>query len=225
MPEAPGEEVIAMKLSDRAEEILEALWLASEAGLNYLEMDEGEAFPPDLAYEELQRLALIEIRERRVYFRPEGREEGKRTIRRHRLAERLLMDILNIRGTRGDEKACQFEHLLREGVDSKICTILNHPATCPHGKEIPPGDCCLEARTKGDLGVVPLTELQAEEQGEIAYIQTEDNQKLRKLMAMGVLPGTEIKMIQNFPTYVFQLGFSEFAVDSQMAREIFVRKG
>ena len=43
-----------------------------------------------------------------VYFRPEGRDEGRMTIRRHRLAERLMMDVLNIRGEDGDFSGTHF---------------------------------------------------------------------------------------------------------------------
>ncbi len=214
-----------MKLSDKAEEILEALWIESEEkGTGYAELDRMEIEASDPAYQELSSRALVEIRGGRIYFRPEGREEGRMTIRRHRLAERLMMDVLNIRGESGDMKACQFEHLLNEGVDSKVCTMLNHPVTCPHGKPIPPGDCCDEARKSGDLGVVPLTELKPGEEGDIAYIQTEDSKKMQKLMAMGVLPGNRISLLQAFPSYIFRVGFSEFAIDSAMAREIFVRR-
>lgn len=214
-----------MKLSDKAEEILEALWIAvEEEGLGFAEVEQIGIDASDPAYKELAALAFIEVKEGRVYFRNEGKEEGRMTIRRHRLAERLMMDVLNIRGETGDDKACQFEHLLHEGVDTKICTMLNHPSTCPHGKTIPPGECCEEAKRSGDLGVVPLTELKSNEEGEIAYIQTGDNKKMQKLMAMGVLPGNRIVLLQSFPSYIFRVGFSEFAIDTAMAREIFVRK-
>jgi DtxR family transcriptional regulator, Mn-dependent transcriptional regulator len=214
-----------MKLTEKAEEILESLWIESEEkGLGFAELDRMEFEASDPAYQELSSQALIEIKGARLYFRPEGRAEGRKTIRRHRLAERLMMDVLNIRGESGDMKACQFEHLLNEGVDVKVCTMLNHPATCPHGKPIPPGDCCEEARRTGDLGVVPLTELKSGEEGDIAYIQTEDSKKMQKLMAMGVLPGNRILLMQAFPSYIFRVGFSEFAIDSAMAREIFVRR-
>ena len=214
-----------MKLSDRAEEILEALWIAvEEKGQGYAERDKIRIAEDDPAYDELTALAFIEVKEGRVYLRSEGKEEGRRTIRRHRLAERLMMDVLNIRGETGEERACQFEHLLNEEVDVKVCTMLNHPTTCPHGKPIPPGECCDEAKKKGDLGVVPLTELKSGEEGEIAYIQTEDDKKMQKLMSMGVLPGNRIVLTQAFPSYIFRVGFSEFAIDSAMAREIFVRR-
>ena len=214
-----------MKLSEQAEEILEAMWIAIE--------EEGAAFydparmgmsSDDPVCRELTSHSLVELRNGMFYFRHEGREEGKKTIRRHRLAERLMMDVFNIKGEEGDDKACQFEHLLNEGVDTKLCTMLNHPATCPHGKPIPPGDCCVEARRNGDLGVVPLTEFKSGQEGEIAYIQTDDNKKMQKLMAMGVLPGNRIILTQAFPSYIFRVGFSEFAIDTALAREIFVRR-
>lgn len=214
-----------MRLSEKAEEILEALWISvEEGGAAFLDPEKTGFAADDPAYRELTGHALIEIRQGMVYFRPEGREEGKMTIRRHRLAERLMMDVLNIRGDDGEYKACQFEHLLNEGADVKVCTMLNHPTTCPHGKPIPPGDCCVQARAQGDLGVVPLTEFKSGQEGEIAYIQTEDNRKMQKLMAMGVLPGNKIVLVQAFPSYIFRVGFSEFAIDANLAREIFVRK-
>lgn len=214
-----------MRLTEKAEEILELLWIkVEEEGQSFTDVEELDVLSDDSSYVELTKLALIEIRDGRIYLRPEGKEEGRKIIRRYRLAERLMMDVFNIRGDQAKEKACQFEHLLNEGVDTKICTMLNHPETCPHGKRIPPGECCIEAKKSGDLGVVPLTELKSGDEGEIAYIQTEDDKKMRKLMAMGVLPGNRIRLIQAFPSYIFRVGYSEFAIDTNMAREIFVRK-
>ena len=214
-----------MKLSEKAEEILEALWSAVEEGGAAFLDPEKMGFPADdSAYRELTGYAMIEIRQGMIYFRPEGLNEGEMTIRRHRLAERLMMDVLNIRGDDGEFKACQFEHLLNEGADVKVCTMLNHPTTCPHGKPIPPGECCAQARAEGDLGVVPLTEFKSGQEGEIAYIQTEDNKKMQKLMAMGVLPGNKIVLVQAYPSYIFRVGYSEFAIDTNLAKEIFVRK-
>lgn len=212
-----------MKLSEKAEEILEAMWIAiEEKGAGFAESEKIGIAADDPAFKELTKRAFIEVKDGRLYFRPEGRREGRSTIRRHRLAERLMMDVLNIPGENGDSKACQFEHLLNEGVDARVCAMLNHPATCPHGKPIPPGDCCLDAKRSGDLGVVPLTELKSNEEGRIVYIQTEDNKKMQKLVAMGVLPGNRIHLLQSFPSYIFRVGYSEFAVDAEMAREIFI---
>ncbi len=214
-----------MKVSARAEEILEALWIATEEkGEDAALMEKLRITPDDEALAELVRLAYVEVRDERVKLRHEGRGEARMTVRRHRLAERLMMDILDIKGLSGDERACEFEHLLHHGVDTKICTLLNHPVTCPHGKPIPPGTCCEQARQEGDVGVVALTELKAGEQGEIAYLAASDVGKMQKMMSMGVLPGNTLKVTRTFPTYIFKVGHSEFAVDAELAREIFVRK-
>lgn len=214
-----------MKLTDRAEEILESMWIAiEEGGQVFADLNSLGFAADEQALQELVSLYCIKVDDNKVQFLPDGRVEGEKTIRRHRLAERLMMDVFNIHGDSAESKACQFEHLLNDGVDTKLCTMLNHPATCPHGKRIPPGDCCEEARKSGDLGVVPLTELKPGDEGTIAYILTEDDKKMQKLMAMGVLPGNSIVLMQSFPSYIFRVGYSEFAIDTAMAREIFVRR-
>ncbi|MBW2452294.1 MAG: metal-dependent transcriptional regulator [Deltaproteobacteria bacterium] len=214
-----------MKVSARAEEILESLWINTvEADENAVHLETLAISHDDQALEELLRLAFIEIHGERVRLRKEGRSEARMTVRRHRLAERLMMDILDIKDASANARACEFEHLLHHGVDTKICTLLNHPTTCPHGKPIPPGECCDQARQVGEVGVVALTELKAGEQGEIAYLAANDVSKMHKLMSMGVLPGNTLLLLRTYPTYIFKVGNSEFAVDEDLAREIFVRK-
>ncbi|HEX9874870.1 MAG TPA: metal-dependent transcriptional regulator [Deferrimonas sp.] len=215
-----------IKLTAKAEDLLEALWLATvEGGDNSAHLETLGVGPDDEDLGELVRLAFVEIKGERLYLRPEGRPEAQMTVRRHRLAERLVMDIFDLKGEKGDARACEFEHLLHQGVDTKICTLLNHPTTCPHGKPIPPGKCCEAARAAGEVGVVALTELKAGEQGEIAYLSTVDAKKMQKLMSMGVLPGNTLSLSRSYPSYIFKVGNSEFAVDEELAREIFVRKG
>ncbi len=212
------------RLSEKAEEILESLWVMTVEGdnvgclLTSLNVDRNS----EELIELIQR-SYVEIRGDRVCLRKEGRSEAQMTVRRHRLAERLTMDILGIAGDEGNEQACEFEHLLRQGVDVKLCTLLNHPTTCPHGNPIPPGECCIEARQQGASGIVALTELKSGESGEIAYIAASDDKKMQKLMSMGVLPGSELILVQKFPSYIFKVGHSQFAVDDMLAREIHIR--
>lgn len=214
-----------MNVSHKAEEILEALWISiEEEGDNAAHFDRLSIDARDEGLDELKKLAYVEVKGERVYLRPEGRDEARMTVRRHRLAERLMMDVLDLQGEAGDAKACEFEHLLHHGVDTKLCTLLNHPTTCPHGKPIPSGTCCDEARKAGETGVVALTELKAGERGEIAYLSTDNEKKMQKLMSMGVLPGNEILLSRTFPSYIFKVGYSEFAVDDELAREIFIRR-
>lgn len=213
------------KLTPKAEEILESLWVTTvegdEIGCLLTELD---LQPADEGLAELIGLTYVELKGDRLHLRREGRPEAEMTVRRHRLAERLMMDILDIQGEKGNAQACEFEHLLHEGVDTKICTLLNHPTTCPHGKPIPPGSCCVEARQAGSAGIVPLTELKSGESGEIAYLAASDGKKMQKLMSMGVLPGSELNLVQTFPSYIFKVGHSQFAVDDTLAREIHIRR-
>ncbi len=212
-------------LSEKAEEILESLWVMTVEGDNVgclltslqVEVDSDEL-------KELIQRAYVEVRDDRVYLRKEGRSEARMTVRRHRLAERLTMDILGIEGEEGNEQACAFEHLLRQGVDTKLCTLLNHPTTCPHGNPIPPGECCIAARQQGAPGIVALTELKSGESGEIAYLAASDDKKMQKLMSMGVLPGIQLTLVQKFPSFIFKVGHSQFAVDDTLAREIHIRR-
>lgn len=214
-----------MKVSAKAEEILETLWIATEEeGEHAVQFETLGVGQDDEGLLELSRLAYIEIQGERVRLRKEGRAEARMTVRRHRLAERLMMDILDIKDASANARACEFEHLLHHGVDTKICTLLNHPTTCPHGKPIPPGTCCEQAREQGEVGVVALTELKPGEKGEIAYLAASDVRKMQKLMSMGVLPGNVLELIRVYPTYIFKVGNSEFAVDQDLAREIFVRR-
>jgi len=213
------------RLSESAEEILESLWVMTVEGDNVgclLSSLQLEADAP--ALQELLNCAYVEVHGERVYLRKEGRSEARMTVRRHRLAERLTMDILGIAGAEGNAQACQFEHLLRQGVDTKLCTLLNHPTTCPHGNPIPPGHCCIQARQQGEPGIVPLTEVKQGDGGEIAYLALTDDKKMQKLMSMGVLPGSRLSLVQKFPSYVFKVGHSQFAVDDSLAREIFIRQ-
>jgi len=58
----------------------------------------------------------------------------------------------------------------------------------------------------------------------ILRILTDDDVKLKKLMAMGIFPGMEIELVQKSPSFVFKIGHSQFAVDQGLAEAIFVRK-
>ncbi|RJR34243.1 MAG: ferrous iron transport protein A [Desulfobacteraceae bacterium] len=71
--------------------------------------------------------------------------------------------------------------------------------------------------------VLPLRDMGTKDRGTIAYLSTNDERRLQKLMAMGALPGLRIAVIQKFPSYVFQLGQSQFAVDKELAEGIYVR--
>jgi len=209
-----------MTLSESAQELLELLWIATE-----------EEDKPGLAIEgtlqegvdELLRLGLADESNAELRLTASGQPEAALAVRRHRLAERLLVDVLATDEAHMDEQACRFEHALVDGVAESICTLLGHPRFCPHGKPIPPGECCEQMQASVERLIAPLVELQPGQRGHIAYIQMNDPKHLQKLMAMGVLPGVPITLLRRFPSFVFEAGYSQFAVDKEIAADIYVR--
>ena len=151
-----------------------------------------------------------------------GLEAGRGVVRRHRLAELLLTDVLIAAREQIHDEACEFEHILKQGLDDRVCSLLGHPRTCPHGKPIPEGECCRRAKADQIREVAPLCDAKPGDRGTVAYLATRDNREVQKMMALGILPGVDIRLIQRFPSYVFQVGYSQFAVDRPLAEIIFV---
>jgi DtxR family transcriptional regulator, Mn-dependent transcriptional regulator len=210
-----------MRLSERAQEILETLWIS-------MVEEKKDGLPVGLteredALAELLRSGHVQVSEGKVILKEKGKKEGAMVVRRHRLAERLLTDVLDVRKGLVHEMGCKFEHLLLEEVEENVCTLLGHPKVCPHGKATPPGKCCGKSARDAARVVCQLKDLEAKSHGKIAYLATNDRGRLNKLIAMGALPGLSVTVVQKFPSYVFQVGQSQFAVDQDLAEGIYVR--
>ena len=154
-----------------------------------------------------------------------GQVLARRAIRRHRLAERLLTDLMGTGQDRAEEDACVLEHSLVEGLDDKVCTFLGHPRVCPHNHPIPEGDCCRTASRTVNPAITSLAQVRAGESGTIAYLATHESGDLQKFLAMGVHPGDPIAVVRQTPSIVFRCGHSQFAIDRHMADQVYVRRG
>ncbi|HVA34545.1 MAG TPA: metal-dependent transcriptional regulator [Candidatus Baltobacteraceae bacterium] len=75
-----------------------------------------------------------------VKLTPKGLDVALRVIRRHRLAERLLTDVLGMSGDDVHVEACMLEHAISDRVEERLVALLGDPKTCPHGHPIPPAD-------------------------------------------------------------------------------------
>lgn len=212
-----------MDLEENAEEILETLWIKKrEEGNDNVSLKEAGATKKPL--DQLLKAGYVTVEEDKISLTEKGMPEARSVVRRHRLAERLLYDVLGTGGGLMHDKACKFEHLLDKGLDENICKLLGHPKICPHGKPIPPGRCCqMAGKTPISKLVSPLSQLTKGQRGTVAYIYAPESSRLQKLMAMGILPGAPVKLIQDFPSYVFEAGQTQFAVDKEIAEAIYVR--
>ncbi|MBS7623304.1 metal-dependent transcriptional regulator [Candidatus Bathyarchaeota archaeon] len=138
----------------------------------------------------LEREGLVEHRPYRgVKLTKDGRRIALGVIRRHRLAERLLADILHLDWSRVHEGACRLEHVLTEDLAKPLGKILGHPKTCPHGNPIPTR-CggIVEERCKR------LIDLKPDEEGAIVKFTEEDQSLLQYLRSLGLMPGVSVKV-------------------------------
>lgn len=211
------------------EEILEVLWVKLEEGGQESVTREEIIIGTSPVYGEsiavLEKKGLVTVDEDRIQLTDTGFEEARRTIRRHRLSERMFLDIFEITEDEIEEVACRFEHMLiRPELEEKICELLGHPRSCPHERAIPIGDCCHRAQTQVDQRVVPMSNLRQGESGAIAYVHTGDSERLKKLMALGILPGESVTLQRRYPSFVFTVGRSRYAVDEGMASAIYVKR-
>ncbi len=210
-----------MPINDRCEEVLEKFWIhCVEKGKDGCAVDQIE---DKEALAELQHAELIEFDQEKMRLTPAGLKEAEGCIRRHRLAERLLADVLVVKNHTLHDTSCKLEHLLKRGLDENICSLLGHPKTCPHGRPIPPGKCCKDSKSHPVKLLFPLTEAKAKRKYKISHLQSNQRDVLEKLITMGAIPNAELTLLQRFPTYVFKIGKSQYAIDETLASHLYVR--
>ncbi|MDP8259114.1 MAG: metal-dependent transcriptional regulator [Candidatus Aadella gelida] len=209
-----------MNISERAQEILEKYWIMNK--------EKETVWMLDMACDDPDGKDLIaggyaEQDKNDLKLTDKGWRESRSCVRRHRLSERLLADVLMVKPAKLHELGCKFEHALQKDVESNICTLLGHPMTCPHGSSIPEGKCCRDNRKMPQKVIAPLSECRPKQRGRIAYIRTKNSKVLNKLTSMGILPGLSVQLLRRRPAYLFQIGESQFAVDKDLASKIQVR--
>ena len=121
------------------DEHIEQLWYMKERGetsVPFLKRLMKAAFDPR-QLEVLSCLGLIDLAKdgTTVQLTDEGEVRARQLIRAHRLAERLIADVLG--GGDLEKIACEFEHTVSLELVNGICTLLGHPKECPHGLPIP----------------------------------------------------------------------------------------
>lgn len=136
-----------MEPTENVEEYLEALWIFEEKGVDTPRIIDVSGYlfvAPPSAVEMLRKMeskGYVNYKAREgVSLTGMGRDAARRIIRNHRLAEVLMKNTLH---TEIDEKTvCGIEHHMTGEFSDALCTLLGHPAQCPHGNKIPRGRCC-----------------------------------------------------------------------------------
>lgn len=159
-----------------------------------------------------------------------GHARAMHVMRKHRLAERLLTDVIGLEWPRVHEEACRWEHVMSGEVEARLITLLGHPDHDPYGNPIPGLDELGEKRAEPFLaGVTSL--LAAVTAGENQFTVRRigeplqvDVELLRRFEESAVLPGARVTVTREPATISLQAEGSELVLDlpSELARHVFV---
>lgn len=210
----------------RSDELLEILWHLNEHHKLKLSMlkehDQNNEYEKSL--HELTSNGTIKFDGKNIAFTEKGKARAEGIIRRHRLAECLMTNVLGMEPSETEEAACEFEHILSPGIVDSICILLGHPPECPHGETIPQGKCCIQAKRSVKSAVIPLSNMKIGETAKIAFLNTHNDSRTHKLLTMGLNPGSEIRLHQTRPVIVVEVDNRQIALESSFGNEINVWK-
>ena len=172
-------------------------------------------------FAELESEGLVSVAGDRVLLTSAGDTKAAFVVRRHRLAERLFTDLMDLAPDQIEEQACELEHVLSVEATDSVCTLLGHPQLCPHGKQIPRGTCCGQSETARP--VVPLSQLPDGARARVAFLVSRTPGRVSRLLPFGIAPGSELRLRQHAPAFVIEVGETTLALEASVAREVFVQ--
>ncbi|GAA1506773.1 DtxR family Mn-dependent transcriptional regulator [Agromyces terreus] len=156
----------------------------------------------------MERDGLVVVSgDRHLELTPEGRSKAVHVMRKHRLAERLLADVIGLEWEFVHDEACRWEHVMSEQVERRLVEILGEPTHSPYGNPIPGLDeLGLEPAAPFMTGVVRVTDALAERENEAEVrgvvrrlgepVQF-DPELLLQLKQAGILPGAAARFARN----------------------------
>jgi DtxR family Mn-dependent transcriptional regulator len=180
----------------------------------------------------MERDGLLTVEgDRHLELSPKGRQLATRVMRKHRLAERLLTDIIGLEIEFVHEEACRWEHVMSEQVERRLVELLKHPTESPYGNPIP------GLSELGELGadpiflegVVPMTKAVSGTVEPIRLVvrriseplQT-DTEVMSVLRRVGVLPGNDVLVSQGHDGVIVARQGETAEIDAEAAVHIFV---
>ena len=180
----------------------------------------------------MERDGLLRVEDdRRLELTPEGRAMAIRVMRKHRLAECLLVDVIGLDWELVHDEACRWEHVMSEAVERRLLDVLGHPSTSPYGNPIPGlaelGEQPAAAASAGPAEGVLTLAAAAAEGGTVVVrrigepIQT-DVALMSRLRRAGVRPGHAVAIDKVAGSVRVGRGDSGTELDDATAGHIFV---
>jgi len=149
-----------------------------------------------------------------------GRQGALDIIRRHRLAERFLVDVLGLPWDEVHEEACELEHALSPKVQEALERFMDNPQVCPHGHPIPSADGAIAVQQGS-----PLCLSGVGDEVDIVRIEDEDGELLSYLSSLGMFPGTSVRVCDIAPfkgPLMIEIGDARYALGREVAEKIVV---
>ena len=173
----------------------------------------------------IKRLAERDLLAHRPYRGVELTASGRRAavsvIRRHRIVERFLADMLGYAWNEADRLAGAFEHELPQEVEERLFVALHRPAACPHGFPIP----------EQDVAEIPeMPPLYALQPGDVAVVAvpgSTDPEVVEFLETLGLTPGVRVEVREKHPfegPLVLRVNGHDRTIGERVANQIFVKK-
>ena len=181
----------------------------------------------------MQRDGLVTVQDdRHLELTEEGRRQAMRVMRKHRLAERLLTDVIGLEWELVHAEACRWEHVISEAVERRLMELLDHPTESPYGNPIPglaelggdEGDAFMD-------GVEPLTAVADSVPHARVRIRriSEEVQKDEVVMAalrrVGALPDHDVAVRRGPEGVLVGSGGESAELDDAVAARVFVTRG
>ena len=219
MPAADG---FHPPLEEYLEAVLE-LEEESEAPVIQARLAERLGYSAPTVSETVRRLkteGYLLTKGRALSLTKKGRARAESVVRKHRLAERLLTDVIGLAWHKAHIEACRWEHVISDEVEELLVVILGNPSTCPHGNPIPGAE--LPDRT-----LVSLAEAQPGDRVRLERITEQveiDIDSLTYLGENGFIPGAEAEVRSRAPdgTLTVELAHVAIALSPALASQIYV---
>lgn len=215
--------------SANIEEYLETIFRLLQNTDHYVKTgDLAEALnvKPASVTQMIQKLAakkyLVYEKGHGVHLTIKGRKAALDVLRRHRIAERLLVDLIGVSWDEAHEVACNWEHILTPELCKRVLDRLEQPATCPHGNPIPSSSGTISPITE-----LSLADLEQGDEATIDCIKDEDASFLRMMASMGMVPGEIVRVVQISPvgdTLLIEVGTAQFALSCDLASRVRVAR-
>ncbi len=180
----------------------------------------------------MERDGLLTVEgDRHLELSPKGRQLATRVMRKHRLAERLLTDIIGLEIEFVHEEACRWEHVMSEQVERRLVELLDHPHESPYGNPIPGLAELGETGEDTEFldGVVPMTKAIIGSTEPVRLVIRRIVEELQKdtevmsvLRRVGALPGNDVLVSQGHDGVIVARQGETAEIDDESAAHIFV---